>query len=265
MRVIRWLVWGLVSLSLTACSSSSDGANSGQNGGDAGIDLGGEPDGGYDDLDAGAHPMPNDAGGYPYAGGALAADRFVTAVVDFVPGVCAGFGSDAMPTVVEGPPSGGGMQMGGLDVVSLGTGGSITLSFAPNGIIDGPGADFIVFENPFVVNVSDPSTVFAELGEVSVSDDGITWTTFACTATAYPYGACAGWHPVLSSPENGISPVDPHAAGGDAFDLKDVGVAHARFVRIVDKTNEACPESGAKPTKNGFDLDAVSVVNVDAP
>lgn len=265
MGVFRCLVWGVISLSLVACSSSSDDASSGREDADGGIDLGGEVDSGYDELDAGSHPMPNDAGGYPYAGGVLAADRFVTAVVDFTPGPCAGFGSDAMPTVVEGPPVGGGTQMGGLDVVSLGSGGTITLSFAPNGIVDGPGADFIVFENAFVVNVSDPSTVFAEPAEVSVSEDGATWTTFACTATAYPYGACAGWHPVLSSPDNGISPVDPQAAGGDAFDLKDIGVAHARFVRIVDKTKEDCPESGAKPTKNGFDLDAVSLVNADAP
>ena len=90
--------------------------------------------------------VPTD-GGYPYAGGVLAADRFVTSVVDFTPGACAGYGADSMPTVVEGPPYGGGRQAGGLDVVSLGNGGSITLSFAPNGIVDGPGADFVVFEN----------------------------------------------------------------------------------------------------------------------
>ncbi|MEO7112284.1 MAG: hypothetical protein ABI183_17695, partial [Polyangiaceae bacterium] len=151
------------------------------------------------------------------------------------------------------------------DVVSLGTGGSITLSFAPNAIVDGTGADFIVFENAFLTNPTDPSTVFAEPGEVSVSDDGTTWTTFPCTATAYPYGACAGWHPVLSSPENGISPADPTAAGGDAFDLKDIGVTHAKYVRIVDKSGEACANPGGSNNKNGFDLDAISIVNAETP
>ena len=54
-----------------------------------------------------------------------------------------------MPGIVEGPPVGGGTDHGSTDVVSLGSGGSIVVSFAPNAIVDGPGADFIVFENPF--------------------------------------------------------------------------------------------------------------------
>lgn len=249
-----------------ACGSSSDGAKSSQNEADSGIDLGGD-DGGFVPSIDGGTKITDDAGAYPYDGGALAADRFVTTVVNFTPGTCGGFGGDGLPSIVEGPPVGGGLSTGSTDVLSLGGGGSIVLSFAPNAIVDGPGADFIVFENAFLTNPTDPSTVFAEPGEVSVSDDGVSWTTFPCTATAYPYGACAGWHPVLSSPANGIDPADPSAAGGDAFDLKDVGVAHAKFVRIVDKTNEPCNvDAGPSASnKNGFDLDAVSIVNAETP
>jgi hypothetical protein len=201
-------------------------------------------------------------------------DHFVTGVVSFDPGACGGFGAAAMPGVVEGPPVGGGSSHGGTDVVSLGSGGSIVLSFAPEAIVDGPGPDFIVFENPFWVS-GNMNDVFAEPGEVSVSDDGVTWQTFPCdppadasgtggtsgTGVAPPYGQCAGWHVVWSSPTNGISPVDPAVAGGDAFDLADLGVARARYVRIVDKTREACPDSGAHPESDGFDLDAVSIVH----
>jgi len=82
------------------------------------------------------------------------------------------------------------------------------------------------------------------------------------------HGACAGWHPVLSSPANGIDPADPTAAGGDAFDLHDLadgGITHVKYVRIVDKTSESCPASGPGPTKNGFDLDAVVIVNAETP
>jgi hypothetical protein len=46
------------------------------------------------------------------------------------------------------------------------------------------------------------------------------------------------------------------AAGGDAFDLADIGLQRARFVRIRD--------SGENPyegTAGGFDLDALAVVN----
>jgi hypothetical protein len=181
-----------------------------------------------------------------------------------------------MPEIVEGPPLGGGSDKGSTDVVSLGSGGSIVVSFAPNAIIDGPGPDFLVFENPFWIggNSSDP---YAEPGEVSVSDDGTTWTTFPCapiadpqasdgTGVAPPYPAtCAGWQVVYSAPGNGISPVDPTTAGGLALDLATIGVTHARFVRIVDKTQEACPEAGAGPTTNGFDLDAVAIVNAELP
>jgi hypothetical protein len=187
-----------------------------------------------------------------------------------------GFGEDDYPGDVLGPPEGAGDGSGSLDVLGLGEGGSIVLAFDGGGIVDGPGPDFIVFENPFDIGGSS-TDLYAEPGEVSVSDDGTTWTTFPCTpvsepgasdgtGTAPPYGACAGWHVVYSSPANGISSLDPAVAGGDAFDLADIGVAHARYVRIVDRTAESCPEAGAdKSTSNGFDLDAVAIVNAEQP
>ena len=182
---------------------------------------------------------------------------FVTGVVSFEAGPCSGFGSAAMPDIVEGPPVPGGMTQGSTDVVSLGVGGSAVVSFAPNAIVDGPGADFVVFENAFYVG-GNPSDVYAEPGEVSVSDDGVAWHTYPCTATAGnpPYGQCAGSHPVAEN----VSPLDYPACGGDGFDLADLGVTHARYVRIVDHSGETCDPQ--VPTKNaGFDLDAVAVVN----
>jgi hypothetical protein len=202
--------------------------------------------------------------------------RFVTGVVQFSPTDCSGFGAASLPGIVEGPPVGGGSDHGSLDVVSLGSGGSIEVTFAPNAIVDGPGPDFIVFENPFWI-AGNQNDVYAEPGEVSVSDDGKTWVPFPCnptfdpgasdgTGTAPPYGACAGWGVVYSTPQNGISPFDPAKAGGNAYDLADVGVKHARFVKIVDRTDEACPEAGAqKPNTNGFDLDAIAIVNAELP
>jgi hypothetical protein len=145
----------------------------------------------------------------------------------------------------------------------LGVGGEIVLSFAPNAIVNGPGVDFIVFENPFYIdgNAAEP---YAEPGEVSVSEDGVNWSVYPCTATSYPYGDCAGWHAVYSSPSNGISPVDPAVAGGDPYDLADVGLASARFVRIRDVSGEICPDAGG-PNTDGFDLDAISIVNAALP
>ncbi len=187
-------------------------------------------------------------------------EPFARSVVEFVPTESGGFGSEDLPQVVLGPPVGGGESSGSTDVLSLGCGGSIVLGFGPDGIEDRPGPDFIVFENAFAPSSGGP--VFVEPGEVSVSGDGETWSTFECVleGDGAPRG-CAGLTPVLSSPENGIDPTDPARAGGDPFDLGAVGVARARFVRIVDRTEEYYGTTmWCSPPKGGFDLDAVSVV-----
>ncbi len=216
------------------------------------------------DEDAGGHPARVDGGYAAPDGAVLPASRFITKVVSFTPGTCAGFGASRMPDVVFGPPVGAGDTEGGLDVVSLGSGGEIVVSFEPNAIVDGPGVDLLVFENPFFI-AGNPANVFAEPGEVSVSDDGVTWATFPCASAAAPWAGCAGVHPVYSSPTSGISPLDPQKAGGDPYDLRDLGVARARFVRVRDKTNQACPASPPRPTTNGFDLDAMAAVNAAQP
>jgi hypothetical protein len=175
---------------------------------------------------------------------------FADNVVSFTPGEYAGFGQDGYPHIVLGPPHGGSSSMGSLDVLSLGQWGEIVLEFTDIGVVDGPGVDLLVFENPF--------GNFAETGVVAVSEDGLTWHEFPCDATnrAGGHPGCAGVRPVFSSPENGLSATDPAVAGGDGFDLATLGVARARFVRIRD--------SGANSygfTSGGFDLDALAVVN----
>jgi hypothetical protein len=221
-------------------------------------------DAGYVDAAEPDASKPLADGGYLDPNGTvLRADRFVTKVVSFTPGECAGYGANAMPDIVLGPPVGAGDRAGGTDVVSLGIGGEIVLSFEPNAIVDGPGVDFIVFENAFFAGSG--STPYADLGEVSVSEDGTTWTSFPCTPSdAPPYGTCAGWHPVYSAPGNGISPVDPDKAGGDPYDLAQLGVTKARFVRIRDKATATC-EGAPKPTNLGFDLDAIALVHAETP
>jgi hypothetical protein len=242
---------------------------------DAGIvfvpddDAGDVPDAFYVADVPDAQPAMLVDGAYILADGApVPASRFVTKVVSFTPGDCAGFGIPSMPGIVMGPPVGGGAQTGSTDVVSLGNGGTIVVSFEPNAIVDGPGVDLIVFENPFDYG---NGHIYGEPGEVSVSDDGITWKTFPCAATnatcetSMGCPQCGGWHVVYSTPENGISPLDPAVAGGDPYDLADLGVTHARYVRVVDKSAEACapPPNGA--TTNGFDLDAMAIVNAALP
>ena len=242
MRSVR--AWWVLSVGLVGCGPAGPSASS-----DAGAPHG--------DASAPlvAPPRRDDAG--------APLERFVTSVVRFAPGDCAGFGVTSLPDIVMGPPQGAGDHMGGLDVVSLGEGGEIVVGFAPRAIKDGPGPDFIVFENAFFV-AGDPQNPFAERGEVSVSEDGATWKTFPCTATKAPFGACSGWKPVYSSPENGISPFDVARAGGEAYDLADVGLSRARFVRVRDVGATKCPSDPPQKTTNlGYDLDAIAIVNAE--
>jgi len=268
-RALALVTIAVVGAAATGCGSSSSPSSTSSDaepppneGMDGGTNEG--PDGGM------PHEGGSDAGTGPESS---APGRFITGVVQFSPTDCAGFGAASLPGIVEGPPVGGGSDHGSLDVVSLGSGGSIEVTFAPNAIVDGPGPDFIVFENPFWI-AGNSNDVYAEPGEVSVSDDGKTWVPFPCnptfdpgasdgTGTAPPYGACAGWGVVYSTPQNGISPFDPAKAGGNGYDLATIGVKHARFVKIVDRTDEVCPEAG--PDTNGFDLDAIAIVNAELP
>ena len=216
--------------------------------------------GGAGGADAGgAAPVTPAAGaaGEPDSSGVCPA-RFATSVESFTAGPGPTNGQSDLPEIVLGPPKGGGTTAGSLDVLTLGNGGTITLGFAPSSIVDGPGPDFIVFENAFDVN-GDAANVFAELATVEVSDDGQTFHAFPCTATAYPYGSCAGWHPVLANADtNAIDPSDPAVAGGDAFDLADLGISRAHFVRITDRVDLTGPAGT-------FDLDAVSIVHAECP
>ena len=179
------------------------------------------------------------------------ADPFADSVVSFQPGNGSGFGEEDYPEIVLGPPYGGGENSGSLDVLSLGENGSIILAFEDWIAVDGEGADILIFENPF--------TDWNEPGIVSASIDGETWFEWPCDATdaANGYPGCAGVSPVISNPDNNcVDATDPELAGGDAYDLADIGLDEAVYIRIVD-----AGVSGP----GGFDLDSVSIVNGRIP
>ena len=183
---------------------------------------------------------------------------YARSVESFEPGDGAGYNEQKLPDVALGPPGGKGNSAGSLDVVSLGAGGAIVLGFGDKALSDGPGPDLVVFENPFWPG-GDATQVYAELGEVSVSDDGKTWQTFPCDTVGDGQGhfpGCAGVTPTLKYDPVALVPLDPAQTGGDAFDLADLGVSRARFVKIHDL--ETLEVAG---TSTGFDLDAVGLVN----
>lgn len=180
-------------------------------------------------------------------------------VVSFKPGAGAGYGQDRFPGVVLGPPDGKGELAGSLDVLSLGVGGELILGFGDRAVVDGPGPDLVVFENPFWFK-GQPAEVFAELGRVSVSEDGERWFSFGCDVEAEAPGrwpGCAGWSPTLAYDGWNLTQVSFAQTGGDGFDLADVGLSRARFVKIEDLSQDGAPPSA------GFDLDAVGLIHYE--
>ncbi len=227
---------------------------------------------------------------------AAVAQTFPDSVKAFVPGANSGHGQAFYPANVLGPPRGTSNPQvptfSQADLLSLGTGGAITLEFSSSRIIDKPGPDFTVFENP-VQPSGHPEQTYADTAIVAVSDDGIAWHTFPFDmvssapnkiALKSNYVGFAGVQPSLSSPENGVSPFDPAVSGGDQFDLADLGLPHVRFIRITDSgdarhlpafdlhgdivydygnvldPDPTEPENGIAA---GFDLDAVAGINTE--
>lgn len=212
---------------------------------------------------------------------AAAGDRYADAVESYTQGDNGGFNASFLPDVVLGPPKGSGLFQGSLDVVSLGRSGSIELRFDDNVIVDGPGVDFTVFENPFLElgagSITEPP--FAEPARVGVSQDGVDWQWFPCSLAmggGPHWPGCAGVYPVLSDDDTPppwiptTTPIEdlvglhileiqaPTGSGGDSFDLADVGLAWARYVRIEAASFDT---EAVGSGNSAFDLDAIVAVN----
>lgn len=208
------------------------------------------------------------------------------AVVSFSPFGNASYGHSQMPKVVLGLPANSLPIQQSLDVVSLGKAGEIILEFNDNLIVDGPGPDLIVFENPFFIGQvpSSPTAeylVFAEPMTVSVSNDLVNWKTFPYDpATLAQVSGVSGTPSSLLPSLIGLAGITPtfcadrlepddplvwdqsgkggvSGMGGDAFDLLDLGLSQARYVRLKDSGQEV----GFAGEMEGADLDAVVAIH----
>lgn len=158
-------------------------------------------------------------------------------------------------------------------VVSLGDGGSITLTF-PHPIADGPGYDFAVFENGF-------SDAFLELAFVEVSSNGGDFIRFPAVSLTPATSQVGPWS--LLDATNLHNLAGKYGQGhGVPFDLAELAhhfplldvraVTHVRLIDVVgsidplyatydslgNKVNDPFPTSFAT---GGFDLDAVAVLH----
>ena len=212
---------------------------------------------------------------------AAAQNVFATRVVQSDTRGGAGGGIFA-PTNALGAPA------GSLSVHSLGIGGSLTLGFDVV-IVDGPGADFLVSENPFHTTFSES---FAEVAFVEVSSDGANFARMPSryygpqvdpgafgTLTVGSYDNLTGQTPNLSAVDPAADPQDVVEAGGDAFDLADlrqhpqvlaglVDLRNVSQVRLVDaRSGIDTDSSGALVRDAGAgsaDIDAVTVIQHQA-
>ncbi len=164
-------------------------------------------------------------------------------------------------------------QADGDGIVSLGDGGSATLSFDPP-IVDGPGFDFAVFENAFIygffelafVEVSSDGNHFERFEAVSLHNDSMQFDPFTTAMQSELLNNLAGKY------------VKNYGTPFDLAELDDHPMLdkHAiRYVRVIDVVGSIDPLYGSIdsdgfyindpfPTpfpSSGFDLDAIGVIN----
>ncbi|WNB76206.1 VPLPA-CTERM sorting domain-containing protein [Methylomonas koyamae] len=152
-----------------------------------------------------------------------------------------------------------------FDIVSLGNGGQITLTF-DNPIMNGAGYDFAIFENSF-------SDTFLELAFVEVSSNGNDFFRFA----NYSYTPSAVGAFGAVDPTNLYGYAGKYKQGfGTPFDLTELtGITgldldNINYVRLIDvlgngSENDALGNKIYDPYKTvqsaGFDLDAIGVLH----
>ena len=176
---------------------------------------------------------------------------------------------------------GAGMGSGSFDVYSLNdtTRPYLVVGFGDFAVTDGPGADLVVFENGFLA-ASSEDYFFMDPIIVEVSSDGASWLAMPFDYVAddervyvpnpEAWEGFAGTLPVLFHEET--NPVDPFGpmAGGNAFDLAELGASEAamrmrregiRYVRLRSAGTFVNPDTGAlfprDVVSDGADIDGV--------
>lgn len=161
----------------------------------------------------------------------------------------------------------------GTGVVSLGDGGSATVTFGTP-IANGPGFDFAVFENGF-------SDTFLELGFVEVSSDGINFFRFPSHSETQTTTQIGGFGAVDCRYINNLAG-KYRANYGTPFDLSDLpdnalldkdNITHLKIIDAIgtinplyashDSYGNIVNELYSTPyATGGFDLNAVGVINI---
>ena len=165
------------------------------------------------------------------------------------------------------------------DTVSLGDGGELTLTF-DEPISNGLGDDLVVFENGFFSGLG----LFAELGFVEVSTDGVTFARFpSISRTPSPVDTYETMDPTdvyyLAGKHPGANQQPCEGTGFDLYSLRNhqavvsgaVDLGEINYVKVKDvvgdgstRDSRGIPIYDPYPTafaNGGFDLQAVGVIH----
>lgn len=162
------------------------------------------------------------------------------------------------------------------DVISLGDGGSITLTF-PYPIINGAGPDFAIFENGF-------DHFYLEFAFVEVSSNGLDFVRFPATSLTQTINQTGGL--AYSDPTKFNNLAGKYKQGyGTPFDLQDlqdstgINLDSIQFIKVIDVVGSVNPNYGSNDAQNnlindpfptpfpssGFDLDGIGVIHQNNP
>lgn len=161
------------------------------------------------------------------------------------------------------------VSLGDLDQEQIDAGepaGYIVLSFIET-IRDRGGYDFAVFENGFISNYntsggSVAGEMFAELGYVEVSSDGINFARFP--AVSLTAGVVGAYGTLEISDVFGLAGKHPNASGvciGTPFDLNDIADDPNVVLGIVDINNINYVRIVDIPGSGNFNDEAVKHIN----
>ena len=258
MNAVFKLIIAMTLVLACACNEETDG------GPDASTDTDTESDAGTQE----------DAGDYSQN----VADEVVDAPGD------TGEGTGDASNAADGVHGGGSSTGNTNDVFSLGydegVDNYIVLGWSGRLVENGPGTDFAVFENAFLIGGG--PACFMDQVVVFLSFDGTTWVPFPhdyvnsdeTTYSQLPdkWQGFAGLYPVYYNVDtNPVDPFDFAAAGGDHFDLDDLpddgGDAQAiktggfTYIKLVTAPSMTNPDTGAnyvhETISNGADIDGV--------
>ncbi len=175
------------------------------------------------------------------------------------------------------------LGMADADVVSLGDGGEAIFYFN-NPVVNGPGADFAVFENGFR-NPADSNEAFLELAHVLVSNNGLTYFPFFAECHIDTLSQIAGAGTYLDARKIHNLAGKYVTWQGTPFDLDELSslpaldVNDIRYIKIKDAVGSLsagfCTRDGHQQVINdpyptpyatgGFDLDALAVIHQQTP